>query len=110
MKQHFYTHLIEVDSVYTVLDLMDLTTEEKNDLIVVVESTVHHVVIETVLSELSEDDKKLFLAHVVHDRHDQVWKILNDKTRNIDKKIRRAIDKLKNEFHKDIKKVKNKSK
>ena len=110
MKQHFYSHIIEVDSVYTVLDLMDLTTEEKNDLIVIVESTVHHVVIETVLSQLLENDKKSFLAHVVHDRHDEVWKILDEKTKNIDKKIRKAVDTLKNDFHKDIKKIKSKSK
>lgn len=105
MKKYFYTHLIEVDSVYTVLDLLDMKTHEREDLMIIIESTIHHVVMDTVMSNLSDEDKKVFLTHVAKDYHDGVWHLLSTKARNVEKKIIKAVDKVKKEFHTDIKKT-----
>lgn len=110
MKRHFYSHLIEIDSLYISLHLLDMKKEEREELVVIVESSVHHVVLDTVLSELSESDKKTFLSHVAAEKHDNIWNLLQTKTKNIDKKILRAIEKLKKDLHKDIVKVKSKKK
>ncbi len=108
MQKHFYSHIIEIDSVYTVLDLMDMTDDEKKELIIIVDSTVHHVIIDTVLSELSDEDKRRFLSHLHAEKHDDIWQLLYQKIKNIETKIRKAVDKLKKEFHTDIKKSKAK--
>ena len=105
MKKHFYTHLIEIDSVYTVLSLANLSSKEQEELMLIIDSTVHHVVIDTVLSDLSEDDKRTFLKHFSSDDHDNIWIHLNSKTKNIDKKIIKAVNKAKEDFHKDIKRI-----
>jgi hypothetical protein len=108
MKKHFYTHLVEIDSLYISLDLLEMKDEERKELTVIIESSIHHVVLDTVLSRLSDQDKKAFLAHVAADRHEEVWSLLKTKARNIEKHIQKAVEKLKNDFHKDIKKSKTK--
>lgn len=110
MKKHFYSHIVEVNSVYIALDLLDMKKEEREELIVVIESSVHHVVLDTVLSQLSEEDKKTFLSHVHAEKHDTIWELLQKKTKDIEKKILKAIDKLKKDLHKDITKAKSKKK
>jgi predicted dinucleotide-utilizing enzyme len=104
MKKNFYSHIVEIDSVYTVLDVMDMTVEERQELIVIVDATVHHVVMNAVLSQLSESDKKLFLTHLAAENHDEIWSLLNEKVKDVEKKIRREVDKLKKELHEDMKK------
>lgn len=106
MKKHFYTHIIEIDSVFTELDLMDLKKGERTELILIIESSVHHMVLDTVLSALSEKDKKIFLTHLATDNHGEIWKLLQEKVRKPEEKIRKAVDKLKREFHSDIQKAK----
>lgn len=108
MTHHFYSHLIEVDGLFTELDTLDITTEEKQDLVTIVESSIHHVVIDTLLSELSEEDKKTFLSHVASNKHTEVWKLLTEKVDNVHEKIRTAVHGLKKEMHADIKETKKK--
>jgi len=103
--KHFYTHIIEINSVFTILDLLDLNQDQRNELMIIIESTVHHVVIDTVLSELPPEDKKVFLKHLAQDNHDEIWVLLNTKVKHADTKILKAVEKLKKEFHADMKKV-----
>lgn len=110
MQKHFYNHLIEIDSVYTVLDLLDLNSDERQNLMIIVESTVHHVVLDTVLSELSEEDKKEFLSHLAKNKHEEIWILLNNKVKNVEKKIKKAVEKVKNDFHTDMKRALRKKK
>ncbi len=110
MKKHFYTHIVEIDSMFIALDLLDIKKEEREELIVIIESSVHHVVLDTVLSQLSEEDKKTFLSHVHSEKHDAVWELLQGKTKNIEKKILKAVEKLKKDLHRDITKAKSKKK
>lgn len=110
MKKHFYSHLIEIDSLYISLHLLDMKKEEREELIVIVESSIHHVVLDTVLSELSDNDKKIFLSHVGAEKHDSIWHLLQAKTKNIENKIFRSVEKLKKDLNKDITKTKSKKK
>ncbi len=108
MKKHFYSHLVEIESLFISLHGLDMKREERDELTVLIESTVHHTILEVVLSHLQEGDKKIFLAHVAIGRHDDVWKLLKEKGKNIEKKIQKSFEKLKKDFHTDITKAKNK--
>lgn len=104
--KHFYSHIIEIESIYTILDVMDLDHDEKHELIVIIESTVHHTIIDTVLSELSEKDKKTFLHHVSKKDHDKVWKHLKENVEQVEHKINRAVNILLQELHLDVEEAK----
>lgn len=106
MKKHFYSHLVEVESIYIELDLMGLKKEEMRELAELVDSSIHHVVINVVLTHLEEDDKRLFLSHLVSENHEEIWKLLGAKVKKAEIKIGQAVDKLKLDLRHDIHKVK----
>ncbi len=106
--KHFYSHLIETSHISLELGDMDLSQEERVHLISLVESNLHHTILDAVLSELSEEDKKIFLHHAAHDKHEKTWELLNEKVDNIEEKIKKAAKALKKELHEDIEDAKTK--
>lgn len=108
MKKHFYSHLIEFESLQVELEEMGLSEQEKTHLLSLAQSNLHHTVLDAILSELSEDDKKMFLSHVASEDHQKIWEFLSKKIENIEEKIKKAADSLKQELHKDIKEAKTK--
>jgi hypothetical protein len=103
MKKHFYTHLIEIDSLHVALEALDLEEHEKKELIILAETTIHHIVIDTVLTELPEGDKKKFLKHLAEENHADIWNLLKSKGEQMESKIKRAIESIQKELHADIK-------
>ncbi len=110
MKKHFYSHIVETSSLTLSLGDMELSQEERIHLVSLVESQLHHTVLDAVLSELSEEDKKIFLKHIALSEHDKVWELLHSKVKNIEEKIQKAAEELKKELHNDIKKAHEKGK
>ena len=108
-KKYFYTHIIDTSSLSLELGNMELTPQERLHLISLMDSNIHHAVLDLVLSELKPMDKKTFLAHLASENHDKVWKFLNEKVANIEEKIKKTAEDLKKELHKDIKEVKKKA-
>ena len=102
-NNNFYSHLIEYETVYIELDSMDLTDAEKKHLAEIIDSNLHHTVLNAILSELSDEDKEKFLGHLRDGNHDKVWEHLNDKTDSIEEKIKNAAESLKKEIHEDLK-------
>jgi hypothetical protein len=105
-KKYFYTHLIDTSSLALELENMNLTPEEKSHLFSLIDSNIHHEILDLILSELSSHDKKTFLNHLSCENHDKVWKFLREKIRDVESKIKKSAEDLKNELHKDIKEVK----
>lgn len=105
MKRQFYHQLIELETIHVSLGELDLSPEEKEELLGLVDDHIHHTVLDTMLSELTEDDKKLFLSYVTQERHDDTWKLLKEKVANSEKKIVKAVKSLKRELHEDINKA-----
>lgn len=103
MKNFFYSHLIEIESIVVELDRMDLTKEQKAHLASLIDSSLHHSVLDAVLSQLSPQDKKVFLNHLKESDHGKIWQFLNEKVDNIEEKIKKAADDLKAEMRKDLK-------
>lgn len=107
-KKHFYNHLVEFESLIVEINKLEMSEEERAHLISIVDSSLHHTVLDAVLSELSDEDKKKFLEHLSIDDHDKVWRHLNEKVDNIEEKIKNAAHSLKQELHKDIEESKDK--
>ena len=105
-KKYFYTHIIDTSTLSLELGGMELDPKERTHLISLIDSNIHHAVLDLILSELKPMDKKTFLTHLASENHDKVWKFLNQKVENIEEKIKKTADELKKELHKDIKEVK----
>lgn len=108
MKNFFYSHLIEIESIIVELDKLDLSKEQKLHLTGLIDSSLHHTILDVVLSELSLGDKRVFLNHLQEDDHDKIWQLLNEKVDNIEEKIKKTADDLKSQLQKDLKEAKNK--
>src|SRR3989344_1458699 len=99
MKMHFYSHIVETSSVSLALGELELTKDERRHLVSLVEENLHHAILESVLSELSEKDKQEFLVLLATDEHDKIWKLLKDRVDHIEDKIRQTAEDLKKELH-----------
>lgn len=108
MKPHFYSDIVKIDSIHTSLDGLGLSVEEKTELIMIVESSVHHVVLDTVLSHLPEHTKKTFMSHVVSKDHEKAWDMIQSNIADAEKKILDAVDVLSKKLHEDIKEARKK--
>ena len=108
MGKHFYSHIIETSTLSVELGEMDLSKEERRHLIELAENNIHHAILDAILSELSEEDKKIFLHHLSKDDHDKVWEHLRQKIENIEEKIKNAAESIKKELHRDIREAKSK--
>lgn len=106
-KYVFYSHLIEMDSVIIELEKMDLSESERKHLTSLIDSSLHHTILDIILSELSDSDKRMFLTRLTHEDNLNIWKFLNERVEKIEDKIKKAADQLKEELHDDIKKAHN---
>jgi len=105
-KKQFYHSIIEIDSLFVEMDHLDLSESEKLHLSELIDTNLHHEVVDVILSQLSDEDKKVFLTHLSHGNDDKVWELLNNKAENIEDKIKLAAEIVKKELHEDIKEAK----
>jgi len=103
MNDHFYSHLVEIDTISHELEQLNLKKNEHEQLLSIVKVQIHHVAVDTVLSELTEDQKNEFLKHLHAGKHEKTWKHVNKHIKNAEKKIKLAVDKLLVELKGDIK-------
>jgi hypothetical protein len=108
MTQYFYSHLISFDSLEEELDTLKLTKQEKQDLLDIANTHTHQQIIESILSQLSEEDKKKFLELLAYGEDEKIWKHLNEKVDKIEDKIKDASNSIKKELREDIKRIKSK--
>ncbi len=102
----FYTHLIEIESVIEELDKMDLSKEEKMHLAQLLDSSLHHTILDAIFSQLTEEDKKTFVAYLQENEHKKIWKFLQEKIDDVEDKIKKVAKDLKDNLHKDLKEAK----
>lgn len=105
-KKQFYHSIVEIDSLFVELEHLELTDSEKEHLGELIDANLHHEVLDAILSQLSEEDKKKFLHHMSRDEDGEIWELLNNKAENIEDKIRAAAELVKKELHEDIKEAK----
>lgn len=106
MKKQFYSHIIEIESIYIHLDLVPLSEKQRNELMMIVDSTIHHTIMDITLSHLSPSDKKEFLSHMEGNNHEKTWQFITGKINRFEHKLHKAVQKIKNEIHADIERAK----
>lgn len=102
MKQYFYSHLIEIETINEQLDKMNLSDEEKLHLATLLDSSLHHTILDAIFSELSDEDKKVFIQHLSSEDQEKIWRFLGEKVDGVEDKIKKAAEDIKKEIHKDI--------
>lgn len=100
MNKHFFSHLVEMNALEVEIDSFDLSTAEKKEIKKLIDESIYHSVLDAILSELSEKDKKVFLSHLADDDHTKIWEFVNKKVENIEEKIKKAAEEIKKELHK----------
>ena len=105
---HFYHHIVVIDSIHMGLDSLELDPEEKEELLMLAENNMHHAILDTVLSELEEGDKKVFLALVLGNDHNEIWKMLSFKVRDAEEKIKKTAQAFLKKLHDDIAEARHK--
>jgi hypothetical protein len=110
MKKKYYSHLIKIEAIEQELSDLELSSEEKEKLLLHVHSTVEYKVLDVVLSELPEEQKETFLLYMQSEKHDDVWGHLRKYTHEIENKIKNASQLLMDEFIDDIMLIKDKHK
>jgi hypothetical protein len=109
MKQnHFYSHLITLESIHIALNDLDLEVHEREELLTFAETTLHHTVLDIVLTELPAEEKKKFLSNVHTNDHEAVWLHIKQHIEEVEEKIKAAAKQLEATLHQDIKEVKKK--
>ncbi len=104
-NKHFYSSVVDVNEVIVDLDALVLTRNEKKELVELAHLNLHTAIVDAVLSELTDDDKKIFLGLLARDEHEKIWQTLNEKVEKIEDKITATGDQVKKELREDIKKI-----
>ncbi len=100
--QFFYSHLIETTDVSIRLSEMKLSRDEKAHLTSLLEANIHSTVVNIILSELTEEDKKTFLKNLISDNHQETLEHLKSKIEKLEEKIKDAVEKTKFEMLEDL--------
>ena len=106
MIKHFYSYHIEIDSLIIEIESLPIKGHEKKHLIALAESQIHHAVLDSILSELNSEDKRIFLEHLNSKNHDKIWGFLRGKIQDVEEKIKSAANAIKKELYKDIRETK----
>ena len=86
------------------MDSLDLSEEEREHLSNLIDSSLHHVILDQILSNLSDEDKKVFLKKFSDNPNDdKLLEFLNQKVENIEDKIKNVSDELVTKMHSDVK-------
>ncbi len=100
-QKFFYSHLIEVESIIVELDKMDLSDQEKLHLTQLIDSSIHHAILDAVFSQLSDEDKRAF-ANLDKNNHEKIWQFLQKRIDGVEDKIREVAEEFKKQLHKDL--------
>lgn len=104
---HFYSHIIEIESIVMKLDEMELTNEQKIHLASLIDSTIHNHVLDLIFSQLSDEDKMVLVEKMKSGtKNKEIMDFLSQKVDNIEDQILKTVDSLKDELHEDIKEAK----
>ena len=99
----FYHKIIVIEEIVEDLHQMDFSVEEKNHLANLVDTSLHHVILDEILSNLKDNDKRAFLKMISEDpESEKLCEFLNGKIDGVDKKIKKVADDLIKEMKKDI--------
>ena len=110
MNQTLFNHLILIEEIITEIDMHDLSREERDELVDIVQKTLHHHTLTTVLDHLPKDKHQQFLTKYKHDPDNiklLAW-LKSEIKIDIEQEIKVQAAKIKKEILDEIKKAKTK--
>lgn len=103
--KYLFEEIIQIKTVHLKLNEMDLTDQEKEELLEIMKSTIHHKVIDLILSELTDEEKEIFLEGVSTGRgfsdthkNGQFLDVLKDRINNLEAKIKEKVKEAEEEL------------
>lgn len=102
MIKHFYSYHVEIESIIIEIESLPIEKHQKKHLISLAESQIHNTILDSILSELSKEDKKVFLEHLNTKDHDKIWKFLREKITDVEEKIKGAAQEIKKQLRNDL--------
>ncbi len=112
MAKIFYDHLVMMEEIIVVIDQHDLSPKERQELISLVDQTLHHHILDVILTHLPVPHHEAFLALFHKAPHDpQLLTFLKEKTAvDIEREIQKKAKTVKKSLISAITKSKNKGK
>jgi len=109
MSKLFYDHLIVINEVHDTLLALKMSDEDHFQTLEVIDETVHHHVLDIILTHLPKEHHESFLERITKAPHDKtILKFLNEKSKvAIEDEITKAIKSLKAELLELIKQHSN---
>ena len=110
MAKIFYDHLIKIEEVTVELEGYELTIEEKEEFITLIDETLHNHTLNIILSSLPQDRHENFLSlfHEAPYRPELLDMLKKEAQEDIEEKIKEEAAKIKKELLAEIKKSKKK--
>ena len=106
--KYFYTKYLILEEFLEDFHKMDLSESERQYLSALVDSSLHHAILNEILSNLSEKNREIFLNLLKEDSSsEKLMEFLKDKVEGIEEKIKKVSGELIKEMHEDIKKAKS---
>lgn len=107
MKKIFYSDLIKIEEVFIELDNYELSVEERNEFITIIDETFHFRTFDIIMSRLPREHHEYFLTMMDKNPVDPgILTFLKNAVADIDKIIQDEAEKTKKEIIKEIKKSK----
>lgn len=99
----FYDHLVSIHDLHIEFDRLDLPVAERNELMKLADSTIHHEVFDLIMVELPEDRKAVFLEVFSTDPSDpELLKMVKTHIPDAEEKIKSRAARVKEELTKEI--------
>ncbi len=103
MKNKFYSHIVKIEPVHERFEQFEIEENLKEELLNILHSHIHLTVIDIVLNELDNDKKKEFLHLIgVSEDNSGAWDFVITNIEKGEEKVNEAIDKIVNDFVKDL--------
>lgn len=92
----FYDHLIiEIDQVYAEIELLTVNEKRKQNLKTIIDETIHHAVLDTILSHLEKRHHQKFLVSFYDSPNDPLHlSFLKSKVEEIEDRIQQTAKEL----------------
>lgn len=105
--KYFYSNYIVIEELLEEIKGLNLSLKEKAHLASLIDSSIHHSILDEVLSNLKNGDKKLFLKLMHEDpENEKILNFLTEKIENIEERIKKVSQDLVAKLHKEVKEAK----
>ncbi|KKR33732.1 MAG: hypothetical protein UT63_C0012G0011 [Candidatus Gottesmanbacteria bacterium GW2011_GWC2_39_8] len=110
MAKIFYDNLVMLEEVVTEIDIHDLTTKERAELILLVDQIIHQHTLDVILTHLPKEKHPHFLSKFTKAPHDSqlLTYLKTETTVDIELEITNRAKEVKKEIIEEIRKAKRK--